>query len=103
MNKLPFILPLLLCISFSLLSQPTVNKQDSVTKQPAQPKVRNMFGLYIPRGLKMNSDGLEDGFVLFSVPNSALVYLLNRRGEVVHQWKGNYGITHAYLQDDGSL
>jgi len=103
MKKLPFILPLLLCISLSLLSQTTINKQDKVTKQPAQPKDRNMFGLYIPRGLKMNSDGLEDGYVLFSVPNSALVYLLNRKGEVVHQWKGNYGVTHAYLQDDGSL
>jgi len=62
-----------------------------------------MFGLYIPRGLKINSDGLEDGYVLFAVPNSSLFYLINRRGEVVHQWKGNYGVLGGYLQDDGSL
>jgi len=40
---------------------------------------------------------------LFAVPNSALVYLINRKGEVVHEWKGNYGVLNAYLQDDGSL
>src|SRR4051812_11736371 len=103
MNKLPFFL-LLLCISILSFSQTTINKQDSVNKQPpTAPKDRNMFGLYIPRGLKINSDGLAVGYILFSVPNSALVYLLNRKGEVVDQSKRNYGVTHAYLQDDGSL
>ena len=41
---------------------------------------------------------------MFAVPNSASVYLINRKGEVVHEWKGNYGVlARAYLQDDGSL
>jgi hypothetical protein len=40
---------------------------------------------------------------MFAVPNSALVYLINRKGEVVHEWKGNYGVMGAYLQADGSL
>src|SRR3954447_19569170 len=100
MNKLPFILPLLLCISFSLLSQPTVNNQDSISKQPASPKDRNMFGLHIPRGLKINSDGLADGYIMYAVTNSPFIYLINRKGEVVHQWKGNYAVFSAYLQDD---
>jgi len=103
MNKFPVILPLLLCISFSLLGQTTINKQDSVTKQPVPPKDRNMFGLHIPRGLKINSDGLADGYIMFAVPNSPYIYLINRKGEVVHQWKGNYGAFNAYLQDDGSI
>ncbi len=62
-----------------------------------------MFGLHIPRGLKLNSDGLADGYVMFAVPNSASMYLINRKGEVVHEWKGNYQVFEAYLQDDGSL
>jgi len=66
-------------------------------------KDRNMFGQGIPRGLTITTDGLAEGYVLFAVPNSALVYLINRKGEVVHEWKGNYGVLNAYLQDDGSL
>ena len=66
-------------------------------------KDRNMFGQGIPRGLTITSDGLAEGYVLFAVPNSASVYLINRKGEVVHEWKGNYGVLNAYLQDDGSL
>jgi len=66
-------------------------------------KDRNMFGQGIPRGLTITTDGLAEGYVLFAVPNSASVYLINRKGEVVHEWKGNYGVLNAYLQDDGSL
>jgi hypothetical protein len=40
---------------------------------------------------------------MYPVANSASVYLINRKGEVVHEWKGNYGVMGAYLQDDGSL
>src|SRR4051794_20608738 len=104
MKKLPFILPLLLYISLSF-SQTTVNNQDTLTKQPAPPKDRNMFGMGIPRGLTITSDGLADGYVLYAVPNSASVYLINRKGQVVHEWKGIYGVmaSVAYLQNDGSI
>jgi hypothetical protein len=29
--------------------------------------------------------------------------LINRKGEVVHEWKGNYEIASPYLNDDGSI
>jgi hypothetical protein len=75
------------------------------TNNPPASKDRNMFGHRIPRGLTINSDGLSDGYVMFAVPNSASVYLINRKGEVVHEWKGNYGGPNAvaYLSDDGSI
>lgn len=73
-----------------------------VTESEDRPD-RNMFGLYIPRGLTLNSDKAEEGYVMFCVPNSASTYLINRKGEVVHEWKGNYQVMGAYLQDDGSL
>ncbi|MCW3114705.1 MAG: hypothetical protein JWR18_3101 [Segetibacter sp.] len=64
-----------------------------------------MFGLGIPRGVTTTSEGLADGYVIYAVPNSASVYLINRKGEVVHEWKGNYGGSArvSYLQNDGSL
>lgn len=103
MKKSLLFLALVVSISIQIVGQPNVNDKDSSGKKPGIPKDRNMFGLHIPRGLKINCDGLEEGYIMFVVPNSPLVYLLNRRGEVVHQWKGNYGVTHAYIMDDGSL
>ena len=66
-------------------------------------KDRNMFGHYIPRGLTINTEGITPGYVMFAVPNSASTYLINRKGEVVHEWKGNYGVFNQYLMDDGSI
>jgi hypothetical protein len=103
MKKTHFLLLLLISISIETYCQVNVNNKDTSNKKAAVRKDRNMFGLYIPRGLKINSDGLADGYIMFAVPNSPLIYLLNRRGEVVHQWKGNYGAMQAYLMDDGSL
>ena len=62
-----------------------------------------MFGKYEIRGLTKTTDGLIDGYVMYAVPNSSFIYLVNRKGEVVHQWKGNYATFHAYLMNDGSL
>jgi hypothetical protein len=64
-----------------------------------------MFGQGIKRGLTITSDGLTDGYVMFAVPNSASVYLVNRKGEVVHEWKGNYGGPEgsAYLNNADQL
>jgi hypothetical protein len=96
--KKTLLLCLMIVTSLSLFSQ--VNNQDSLNKNLKQ---RNMFGIGVPRGLTMSSEGLADGYVLFAVPNSPFIYLINRKGEVVHQWKSNYGVFEAYLQDDGSL
>lgn len=62
-----------------------------------------MFGHGIKRGVTINNEGLAEGYVLFQPTNSASVYLMNRNGEVVHEWKGNYGGLSTYLNDDGSL
>jgi len=71
--------------------------------QAENKKDQNMFGLRIPRGLTKTSEGIADGYVMFRVPNSASFYLINRKGEVVHEWKGNYGVLGGYIMDDGSI
>jgi len=89
--------PLLFLMSFLLFScsdkgEQTKNQND-----------RNMFGQRIPRGLTKTSEGLSDGYAMFAAWNSPYVYLVNRKGEVVHQWKGYYQSFNPYLQSDGSL
>jgi hypothetical protein len=80
-------------------------KQDVpvTVKQETTKKDRNMFGHYIPRGLTKTSEGLTPGYAMFTPANSASIYLVNRNGDVVHEWKGNYGIGSSYLNNDGSL
>lgn len=100
MKKIYLILHLLVFVSIVSFSQSNTDSKDSAVKK-APP--RNMFGIGIPRGLTKTSDGLTDGYIMFAVPNSPYINLINRKGEVVHQWKGNYAVTHAYLMNDGSL
>jgi len=75
---------------------------NQIIAQP-QGEDRNMFGHHIPRGLTKTSENLIDGYVMFVPSNSASVYLVNRKGEVVHEWKGNYSILSPYLNNDGSI
>ena len=90
-----------MCLFFNCTQTKTV-EQDSVEQEPDN-KGRNMFGHYIQRGLTIKDDNLTPGYVMFTPSNSASVYLLNRNGEVVHEWKGNYGTHSPYLNNDGSI
>ncbi len=87
-------------VFFLLLSNCGDKKHD---EESADKKERNMFGHHIPRGLTKSSDSLMPGYAMFSPTNSPFTYLVNRKGEVVHEWKGNYGAFNAYLTDDGSI
>ena len=90
-----------LCLFILLLLVSSCKNEDKETSK--EKKDRNMFGHRIPRGLTKTSEGLTDGYVMFAVTNSPFVYLVNRKGEVVHQWKGNYEAFNPYIQDDGSI
>ena len=96
------LLGLLLSCNSRVSTEKESSKIDS-TKIDSDKKDRNMFGLYIPRGLTKPAKNLAEGYVMFSPTNSASAYLVNRDGQVVHEWKGNYGINSFYLNNDGSL
>ena len=72
-------------------------------QKPDIPDGQNMFGHHVQRGVTVSNDKLAEGYVLFVPTNSAEVYLVNRAGQVVYVWKGNYEVMGAYLQSDGSL
>ncbi len=103
MNKSNSYFAIFLSLIFLLSCQQNKIETQDTSMVDEPPKDRNMFGLYIPRGLTHTSENLTPGYVLFAVPNSASMYLVDRGGEVVHEWKGNYGVSGGYLGDDGSL
>ncbi len=70
---------------------------------PAAPPGRNMFGRFVPRGLIKTSEGLAPGYVMYVVPGSGSTYLVDRDGQVVHEWKASFSAFFPYLMDDGSV
>lgn len=70
---------------------------------PISKDFRNMGGHGVERGLVKTSEDLLPGYMLLSVPNSATYYLVDREGQVVHEWNGIWGAMHAYLTDEGHI
>ena len=55
-------------------------------------------------GLIRCESGASDGYMLFAPLRSTITYLIDLRGTVVHEWKGDYPPGHAvYLLDNGHL
>ena len=73
------------------------NGQDDIQTQ------RDVPGLKATRGLITNTDKAADGYILFNPTNSGSTYLMNREGQILHEWKGYFHSWLAYLQDDGSV
>ena len=78
------------------------NAEDAVVEKEA-PEGRNMFGNGLERGLVKNTDEATPGYVMLTVQKSASTYLMDRDGNIVHEWKSNYGIHGGYLMNDGTL
>lgn len=95
-----YTLPLLLSV-FALM-QCTSPEQSSPEEKHAKPD-RNMGGIGVPRGLIKSESGLSDVYVLYEEPNSVRTMLINRQGQVVHQWKGIRECLMSYLTDSGSV
>ena len=56
------------------------------------------------KGLLRHEGGAFEGYTLFAPLRSTTTYLIDMRGTVVHEWKGDYPPGHAvYLLDNGHL
>jgi len=80
----------------------TENKETAGDESNSKPD-RNMGGIGMPRGVLKTSEGLVPGYALFTVQNCASSYLVDRKGEVVHEWKGNFPGIIDYLTDSGTI
>ena len=57
-----------------------------------------------PRGLRLNSNEAEPGYVLYTPLMSDMTYLIDAKGVVVHMWKSDYSPSGTiYLLDNGNL
>lgn len=90
-------------LTFSLLLACSTEEKETSGTESEQKKDRNIAGLDLPRGLITNTAEAVQGYILFNPSNSASSYLMNRRGQVVHEWKGYYNSWLSYLTDDGNV
>ncbi|HXG47179.1 MAG TPA: aryl-sulfate sulfotransferase [Methylomirabilota bacterium] len=57
-----------------------------------------------PRGLRLNSNEAEPGYVIYAPLLSDTTYLIDAQGAVVHTWKSDYSPSGTvYLMDNGNL
>lgn len=54
-------------------------------------------------GVRVTSETVSDGYVLFSPIRSRFAYLINNEGELVHQWESEFPILSVYLLENGEL
>ena len=103
MKKSPAIALLIAVALWSCGPSADRSEEESASEADSTKYDQNMFGHHIPRGVQTSKGDLMDGYAFYSVPNSTSVYLVNRDGLVVHEWKGNTEIMSPYLMDDGSI
>ena len=75
----------------------------ATNSQPPPSDLIAMAGLNEERGLRVNTTNLLPGYILFTPLISDTTYLINRDGQVVHTWKGEYGPASTYFLEDGHL
>ncbi len=80
MKKITLLFTLSVIVSTAICqvsNKDTLIKKDTAAKNAkTPPPKRDMGGLYLTRGVKINGDGLADGYIMFAVPNSPYVYHL---------------------------
>ncbi len=105
MRTIYFAYPLLL---LTFLSCKTDNppKAEVATTEVRQWKpedVRSMSGALAERGLIYDSEEDTEGYVLYEPPTGTFTFLVDKQGEVVHQWVSELNSMNSYLQPNGHL
>lgn len=64
---------------------------------------RSITGVLSERGLIMKTDETTPGYILFQPSSSTETFLINKDGQVVHRWKGEFNSMQSYLLEKGNL
>ena len=81
----------------------SANLKSKEVKEWTSEDTRSITGFFAKRGVLHNSDNATPGYILFNPASSTSTYLINKEGEVVHEWKGELNSMQAYLRDNGNL
>lgn len=64
---------------------------------------RHLTGYFAERGLLRNGEGVSPGYILFNPASAVSTFLMNKKGEIVHQWESDLNSMQAYLKPNGNL
>ena len=106
-RKVPGLLCFIWLGLFSILSCSSENVSKTQVQEISQQKMwsltdtRNLRGLFAERGLLKNDSMASPGYILLYKREST--YLMNKQGEIVHEFYGENGGNNAYLLENGDL
>jgi len=95
----------LLFISYSCKTE-TSKKEVSENKEIRQWKpedTRSLTGLFDKRGLINDSEYDTQGYVLYEPSLGTFSYLMDKQGDIVHQWTASLNSLNSYLMPNGHL
>lgn len=99
------ILSALLCLQISCKenSENKVLATHEETRQWKPEDTRSLTGVMEKRGLIKKTEGASPGYLLFQPSTSTTSYLVNKDGQVVHEWKGEMNSMNSYFLPNGNL
>lgn len=99
---LTFLVLTVLCCKKQPEPEPVAEK--ALPREWKPEDTRSIQGNRAPRGLILNTGEAAPGYVLFNPANSTETFLIDRKGRVVHRWKGELStLTSSYLLNNGHL
>ena len=105
--KIRFILLLSILLGLTFSCKTDDSKQEvSQVQEIRQWKpedTRSLTGILAERGLITKTDSAQEGYVLFEPTHSTKSFLINRDGQVVHEWNTNLYANQAYLLENGNI
>jgi hypothetical protein len=93
---------ILLCTYACKTDQPTINDSPEVVEVDSS-WTRSITGMLAQRGLVKNSENAFQSYILFNPSASTSTYLMDKKGNIVHEWKSDLNSMQAYLKPNGNI
>ncbi len=97
------LLTLLLLFTYSCKTdQPTENNSPEIVEVDST-WTRSITGMMAERGLIKNTEKALEGYILFNPSASTKTYLMDKEGNIVHEWESDLNSMQAYLKPNGNI
>jgi len=105
--KIRFIVLLTILLGFTFSCKTDNSKQEETPtieiRQWKPEDTRSLNGLTTQRGLIVNNEKSTPGYILFEPTASTFTYLMDKDGNIVHEWKTDLNSMISYLLPNGNL
>jgi len=97
------ILTLLLLFTYSCKTDQSDLNESTETVEVDSTWTRSITGMLAERGLIKESENAFDSYILFNPSASTSTFLMDKKGNIVNEWKSEFNSMQAYLKSNGNI